>query len=599
MSENKKNNRKIKNDTSDTFIFDSNYTGKLNFYACQIKYNDGKFNLEWDVEEKGYYLLITAVDFNVETKEISNPNLTYSDIRLLVSCNRRGEQNFNIAKEAMEKVAKESIATMEADRRWLEDRGCKDEDDIDKFLEGLLGDLLKEEEFEKPVEKPKKAKVELAKRGFNRVAGMEEVKEVFRDVIDQFKNPKKYKHFDINPMRAILLHGAPGTGKTFVAEAFAEEIDAEFKKVSMGELGSKYQNQTSNNIKDLFEKARKREGITVLFFDEVDSIASKRGMDENSKEKNTTLNTLLQEMGSSENEKIFIICATNFYENLDEAFKRKGRIDVELEIPLPDFETRKGILELNTRKKPLGEDVDLEKIARNMSGMNCADCDVLVNESARLALKRDKEAIEQIDFEDAMEEMITGKKSKTKRLDEKTKRIVATHEVGHLLMNELLEVNKTKKVSIMPKGSTLGYLMHMNEDNEDVFLHNEEELKNRLLVMLGGRANEEIFLGNATTGASDDLQKANNLLRRMITQFGYCDELKLLVIDENDIFMREKVNDLMMEKLDRLYRETKKILEENKDLSEALINELLIKEELDGKEVEKIINNYKKEQVNN
>lgn len=596
-------NRKIKNDASDTYIFDSNYTGKLNFYACQIKYNDGKFNEEWDVEEKGYYLLITAVDFNTETKEISNPNLTYSDVRLLVSCNRRGEQKFNVAKEVMESVAKERIAIMEEDRRWLAERGCEN-DNIDNFLEELLGDLLdKDEELRKSVEKkagkPKKAKVELAKRGFNRVAGMEEVKEVFRDVIDQFKNPSKYKHFDINPIKAILLHGVPGTGKTFIAEAFAEEIDAEFKKVSMGELGSKYQNQTSNNIRGLFEKARKKEGVTVFFFDEVDSIASKRGTDDNSKEKNTTLNTLLQEMGSSDNENLFIICATNFYENLDEAFKRKGRIDVELEIPLPDFETRKGILELNTKRKPLGEDVDLEKIARNMSGMNCADCDVLVNESARLALKRDKEEIEQIDFEDAMEEMITGKKSKTKRLDEKTKRIVATHEVGHLLMNELLEVNKTKKISIMPKGSTLGYLMHMNEDNEDVFLHNEEELKNRLLVMLGGRANEEIFLGNATTGASDDLQKANNLLRRMITQFGYCDELKLLVIDENDIFMREKVNDLMMKKLDRLYNETKEILAENKELSETLINELLIKEELDGKEVEKIINAYKKEQINN
>jgi cell division protease FtsH len=202
-----------------------------------------------------------------------------------------------------------------------------------------------------------------------------------------------------------MLHGKPGTGKTFIANAFANEMDAKFIKVSLGEIGSKYQNATSKNITNLFKDARKEEGNVILLLDEVDSLASKRGSESSDKEKNNTLNTLLQEMSSDDNDNIFIICATNFYELLDPAFCRVGRIDVTLEIPLPNFETRLQILELNTKRKPLGEDVDLAFVSEQMEGKNCADVAFVCNQAARIALKKDKMEINQEDFVEALERM--------------------------------------------------------------------------------------------------------------------------------------------------------------------------------------------------
>lgn len=595
--------RDIKNDRSECFVFDSYVTGVKNYYVAQVMFNDKKkemFNSE-DCELKGYYLLIVKCDYDDNLKEVSNPDMFFSDVVLLVQCERRSEGNFQKAMSMVNKVSNERIKVMEEDIIFMQNLGMSSAE-VEEYIQRIKdGTELEGTDYGMQFEEPRLEQSNMVevvdkkeKKGldFSDVAGMHDVKEVLRDVIDQFKNPERYRHFGIKPIRALLLHGCPGTGKSFIANAFAGEIDAIFKKVSMGDIGSKYQNATSNNIKKLFDEARKANGNVVLFLDEVDSVASKRGTDENSKEKNVTLNTLLAEMSSEDNENIFLICATNFYDNLDDAFKRKGRIDVELEIPLPDFETRKGILELNTRRKPLSDDVDLDRIAKNLSGFNCADVDVLVNETARMALKRGKDVIEQVDFDDTMEEMVTGKASQTKKLDEKTKRNVAVHETGHLLANELLNVNKTKKISILSRGNTLGFLMHMNEDNEDVFLYNEDELKNRILVMLAGRANEEIFFGKATTGASDDLRKANNLLRSMITKYGYSDELSLLVVDENDVFMREKVNNLMIEKLNKLYKEIKDLLERNKSLSEVLVEALLEKEELNGEQVDEIIENF-------
>ena len=416
--------KNIKNDRSECYIYNFNHR-EDSFYMAQVIFNDGKLEkVEIETDIKGYYLMIVNVEYDRESGVPYNPDMFYRDLRLLVPCERRSEKNFNIALEKMEEVARESVEIMEADKEYFrniaEENGIENVNEIiSKIMETIRDDenleIGKNElmTMKKQVNKNDKNKKKEKKVTFNDIAGLEDVKEVMRDVIDQFKYPEKYEHFDIPPYRSLLLHGQPGTGKTYIANAFANEMDAKFIKVSLGEMGSKYQNETGNNIKKLFDNARKEKGNVILLMDEVDSLASKRGDSSNDKEKNNTLNTLLQEMSSDENDNIFIICATNFYELLDPAFCRVGRIDVTLEIPLPDFETRLQVLKLNTRRKPLAEDVCLEKVSELMDGKNCADMAFICNQSARIALKKDKMEINQEDFMEALEKM-SVKKEETK-----------------------------------------------------------------------------------------------------------------------------------------------------------------------------------------
>ena len=576
--------KEIKNDKSEVKVT----LRGMEQYTYMVAFNNGAFNESFDTEDKGYFLLVTHI--TVENgRPIPTPLLT--DVKLLVKCDRRSEKNFNLALSQMDAIAEEMVDILEEDRKVMSDIP-----NFDKIIQGLKDAYYKEEEREKEEkdnipsfeewkkkhqQKEKKQELKVVKSEkkeekkltFDDVAGMEDVKEKLRDVIDQFNNPERYKHFGIKPIKAMLLHGVPGTGKSFISNVFANEINAKFTKVTLGDIGSKYQNESANNIRKLFEEARKEKGTVVLFLDEVDSVASKRDDSSNNKEKNNTLNELL-----------------------DSAFKRRGRIDVTIEIPLPDFETRLGILKLNTKNKPLGNDVDLERIARNLSGMNCADVDVCVNESARLALKRGKDAIEQIDFEDTFEEMICGLASQTSKLDEETKRVVATHECGHLIANEVLNMNKTKKISILPRQGVLGYLLHTNENKDDVFLHTEEDLNKRIMVSLAGRAAEEIAFGKPTSGASNDLEKATNLMRSMVTKYGFSDTFGLLVIDNNDITIRKEVNEVIMNKLNVLYEETKRLLMDNWEMLSAVREVLFEKEELNGDEVKEILDNFTNKQ---
>ena len=425
--------KEIKWDHSKSYVYKYNMEDEKSCYLAMVVFNDEKREPKIDSDIKGYYLVIVNVpNFNPETGDLGKPNSFYTDVKLLVECYRRGESNFNKAVEKMEEAAQDSMLMMEEDKKFLKDLAEWNNvtvEEMKEIIEGKAEEKKKEEEIENSLEKlakengmtvdelkeilddgdvkPKEEKKKESKKKtmFDDIAGLEDVKEVMRDVIDQFKNPEKYEHFDIPPYRSLLLHGKPGTGKTFIANAFANEMDAKFIKVSLGEIGSKYQNQTSNNITKLFKDARAEEGNVILLLDEVDSLASKRGDSSNDKEKNNTLNTILQEMSSDDNGNIFIICATNFYELLDPAFCRVGRIDVTLEIPLPDVETRLQILQLNTKRKPLGKDVDLQVVAEQMEGKNCADVAFICNQSARIALKKDKMEINQEDFMEALEKM--------------------------------------------------------------------------------------------------------------------------------------------------------------------------------------------------
>ena len=422
---------------------------------------------------------------------------------------------------------------------------------------------------------------------FNDVVGMDEVKEKLNDVIDQFKNIEKYKAWNIKPIRGILLYGPSGTGKSFISEAFANEIDAKFFPLSSADIMSKYLGESGKAIRKKFEEARKHP-LSIIYIDEVDSIAAKRDGHENNKERNATLNELLVQMASPMNENIVMIFATNMLDLLDPAFLRSGRCDFKIEVPLPDFECRKGILELNSKNRPLADDVDFDKIARNMSGMNCADMSQVANEAARMALKANKDCIEQSDFEKAFEEMVCGAKSKTKRINDKEKDIVAIHETGHLFANEIYKVNKTKKISILPRGTTLGFVLHANEDEDDKFLNTRDELLNRIKVSLAGRAAEEVFFGDITTGAHNDLEKANKIATSMVCDYAFVDELGLSIFDLKNINNLSSMNRIQAH-IDKIlldcYNEVITMIQFNKDKIRQFANILKEKEEMNIDEI--------------
>ena len=422
---------------------------------------------------------------------------------------------------------------------------------------------------------------------FNDVVGMDEVKEKLNDVIDQFKNIEKYKAWNIKPIRGILLYGPSGTGKSFISEAFANEIDAKFFPLSSADIMSKYLGESGKAIRKKFEEARKHP-LSIIYIDEVDSIAAKRDGHENNKERNATLNELLVQMASPMNENIVMVFATNMLDLLDPAFLRSGRCDFKIEVPLPDFECRKGILELNSKNRPLADDVDFDKIARNMSGMNCADMSQVANEAARMALKANKDCIEQSDFEKAFEEMVCGAKSKTKRINDKEKDIVAIHETGHLFANEIYKVNKTKKISILPRGTTLGFVLHANEDEDDKFLNTRDELLNRIKVSLAGRAAEEVFFGDITTGAHNDLEKANKIATSMVCDYAFVDELGLSIFDLKNINNLSSMNRIQTH-IDKIlldcYNEVITMIQFNKDKIRQFANILKEKEEMNIDEI--------------
>lgn len=436
----------------------------------------------------------------------------------------------------------------------------------------------------------KKIKEPEKKITFKDVIGMTEVKEKLYDVIDQMKNKEKYIEWDIKPIRGVLLHGPSGTGKSYISEALANEVDAKFIKRSAGDIVSKYIGESGKNIKKLFDEARSHKGNSIIFIDEVDAIASKRSGEDNNKERNSTLNELLVQMSSQDNDNIFMIFATNLEEVLDPAFLRSGRCDFKIEVPLPDFEMRKGILESTSKRRPLADDVDFDSIARNMSGMNCADVSHLSNEAARIALKAKKSEIERVDYDKAYEDMICGSSSKTTKLEDDEKRMTAIHEIGHFFMNHKLDLRKAKKISILPRGSALGFVLYANEDKDDKFISTKEELEGQIMTLLAGRASEEVMLGYTGTGASNDLERANKVARNIVCKYAF--NGSLLVYDENDIMSRPMINEQVSQILDKCYKEVKNTLEENRDVIQELSDFLYNKEDVTGDELVEIINQF-------
>lgn len=502
------------------------------------------------------------------------------------------EVKFENAHFIREKIDSEELVDL-----WknLKDVKCLNVNEITPSLIKNIFDRFKMNKMElEPVYKNNKnnyAEKKDKKMGhpnFSDVVGMDKIKERLNDVIHQFKNEEIYEKWHIEPIRSILLYGPSGTGKSFIAEALANEIDAVFIKYSASDIFHQYVGESEAAVRRLFDEARRRNCKTVIFMDEVDAVANKRSQDDNAC-KNSILNELLVQMSSPDNKNIFMIFATNMVDMLDPAFLRSGRVDFKIEVALPDYNMRKGILELNSQNRPLDDDVDLSAIAKIMSGKNCADVKLVANEAARSALKQHKDKISQKHFRDAYEEMVVGLPDKNRNFELKERHVTAVHETGHLIANILLDNNsEVKSISILPRGSVLGFV-HSEDKNIDKYLDTKTELFNKIRVLLAGRAAEELMLGEITTGAANDLEVANNIARNMVIKYGMSDEFGFVTDIKYDIISKEKATNVIREMLKTCYKEVKFLLKEYRDMLVKISEELEDKEELNEAEIKVFI----------
>ena len=419
------------------------------------------------------------------------------------------------------------------------------------------------------------------------VAGLEEVKIELMELIAGFNDKEKFKKFKVTPPRGVLLEGEPGNGKSLLARAIAGETDAVFYSMAGSEFNEKYVGVGASRVRDLFKKARNNRPA-VIFIDEIDAVGGKRE-EENNKEHNATLNQLLVELASPDNEDILVIGATNRSDILDPALKRQGRLSRHIYIPNPDKKTRLEILKLYADDRPLAEDVDLEIIASQTHGMASADMEAILTEGAMIAIREDADEITQNMLLRAIDRQIAGLERKSTVMIDREKKITAYHEVGHLMMSEILNNKKLSKCTIIPHADSLGYCLYHEDD--DRFIRTKEDLINSMIVSLGGAVSEKVFFGHESSGCSGDLGSVSAIAQRMVCDYGMS-ELGKMKIDERNLFMQEKIHEEMKKIVDEAYEKAMKIVEENKELISTIAEELMEKETLEGYEVEELITTY-------
>ena len=456
-----------------------------------------------------------------------------------------------------------------------------------------------------------KAKARLAseksvKITFSDVAGIEEAKAEVQEIIDFLKAPQKFQKLGGRIPKGVLLVGAPGTGKTLLARAIAGEAGVPFFSISGSDFVELFVGVGASRVRDLFEQAKKS-APCIIFIDELDAVGRHRGagLGGGHDEREQTLNQLLVEMDGFEiNQGVIILAATNRPDVLDPALLRPGRFDRQIVVPRPDVKGRLEILKVHTRNIPLDEKVNLEQIARGTPGFSGADLANLVNEAALLAARKSKSNVERSDFEAAKDKVLMGVERKSMIISETEKNNTAYHEAGHALVAKLTPgTDPIHKVSIIPRGMALGVTQQLPID--DRYTYSKEYLLKALSILLGGRAAEEIALHHTTTGAGNDLERATDLARKMVTEWGMSEKLGPLTFGKKDehIFLgkelsrhkdySEKTAIDIDEEIKRIvleaYSISKKILAENTYLLEALAKELLEKETLDGEEIDALI----------
>ncbi len=435
---------------------------------------------------------------------------------------------------------------------------------------------------------------------FKDVAGIEEVKEEVAEIVDFLRNPKKYQQLGGRIPKGVLLAGAPGTGKTLLAKAIAGEANVPFLSVSGSEFVEMFVGVGASRVRDLFEQAKKH-APCIVFIDEIDAVGRKRGagISGGHDEREQTLNQLLVEMdGFESSDGIIVIAATNRPDILDPALLRPGRFDRQIYVPLPDVRGRYEILKIHTKNKPLAEDVDLEVIARSTPGFSGADLANIVNEAALIAARKNHGKITMEDFEEAKDKVTMGIERRSMVLSEQEKITTAYHEAGHTLVAKLLpNADKVHKVTIIPRGRALGVTQQLPE--EDRYTYTKEYLLDRLAVLFGGRVAEELALGTISTGAGNDIERATEIARKMVAEWGMSEKIGPLSVKLKEQFGEpvEFVSEEMRKLIDRevkriiteTYNRTKEILSQNMDKLENLAKALLERETLTGDEIDRAI----------
>lgn len=451
-----------------------------------------------------------------------------------------------------------------------------------------------------------KAKLFLDNRpkvNFGDVAGCDEAKEELEEVVHFLRDPSKFTRLGAKVPRGVLLLGEPGTGKTLLSRAVAGEADVPFFSISGSDFVEMFVGVGAARVRDLFEQARKYQPC-IIFIDEIDAVGRHRGagLGGGHDEREQTLNQLLVEMdGFEAGTGIILLAATNRPDILDPALLRPGRFDRQVVVDRPDFTGRREILKVHLRDKKLAEDVDVDVVARRTPGFVGADLANLVNEAALLAGRGGKSVLEMEDFEEAVDRVIAGPERKSRVMSAKEREIIAYHEVGHALAASKIQgSDPVHKISIMPRGHmALGYTLQLPE--EDRFLISKRELSDRICVLLGGRVAEIIRFGDVTTGASNDLERATQTARQMVTQFGMSDKLGLVTLGrkQHEVFLgRDIMEDRNYSEeiayaidqeiraiIDGCFMRVMDILTENRDLLESMTQLLLEKEVLEGDEL--------------
>lgn len=443
---------------------------------------------------------------------------------------------------------------------------------------------------------------------FSDVAGCDEAVEEMKEIKDFLANPKKYQALGAEIPRGCLLVGPPGTGKTLLARAVAGEAGVPFFSISGSDFVEMFVGVGASRVRDLFKQA-KAASPSIIFIDEIDAVGRQRGagVGGGHDEREQTLNQLLVEMdGFSKNDSVVLLAATNRADVLDPALLRPGRFDRQIVVDVPDVRGREKILQVHARNKPIAQDVDLAEVAKMTPGFTGADLENLLNESALLTARRNKKVISMDEVTESMERVIAGPERKGRVMNEETKRTIAYHESGHALVGHLLpHADPVHKISIVSRGRALGYTLSIPD--EDRVLNSKNEMLDQLAVLLGGRVSEELFCGDITTGASNDLERATKLARSMITQYGMSSELGTQIFGEpnHEVFLgrdygntkdyseetAKRIDDEVSRLMKQAHDRAKKVLSEHKDQIALMASVLLERETVDGKACQALLDN--------
>ena len=440
---------------------------------------------------------------------------------------------------------------------------------------------------------------------FDDVAGVDEEKEELEEIVEFLKNPRKFTEMGARIPKGVLLVGHPGTGKTLLAKAVAGEAGVPFFFISGSDFVEMFVGVGASRVRDLFEEAKKK-APCIIFIDEIDAVGRQRGagLGGGHDEREQTLNQLLVEMdGFSANEGVIVLAATNRPDILDKALLRPGRFDRQIVVSNPDVKAREQILEVHSRKKKLADDVDLKTIAKNTSGFSGADLENVLNEAALLAARRNLNEIGMQEVEDAMVKVTMGPEKRTRVRSEKEQKLVAFHEAGHAVVSRFLPTqDPVHQISIVPRGMAGGYTMY--RPTEDKSFMSRTEMVENIVSLLGGRVAEQLVLNDISTGASNDIERATQIARSMVTKYGMSEKIGTITLgsSQEEVFLgrdfaqakeySEETANLIDEEvksiIDFAYKKAEEILKANMEKLTRVANVLLEKEKIDGEEFDEI-----------